>query len=215
MGVVVHACTFLHASVCVSTDLYAHGVCLTCRFACKRFALASPHSSVLFNCVFLRPRQPNLRWGTQGNSPTSPESPVSPDSTSLPGPWSNDKQKTTRSNKARDSPTTAGRGSFPSVSPREREEQWVGTGRRKADMVASSARVSNHLAEVRVCVCVCVSECVCRERGRQREGSCVRITNFSLYQIILANVPPPKDTRTHAHTHTHISLYLSLERENN
>ena len=156
-------------------DLFAHGVCLTCRFACKRFTLASPHSSVLFNgafqrcsstvsctqacssnCVFFRPRQPNLRWGTQGNSPTSPESPVSPDSSALPGTWSNDKQKSTRSKKARDSPTTAGRGSFPSVSPREREEQWGGTGRRKADMVASSARVSNHLAEVRVCVCVCV-----------------------------------------------------------
>jgi len=52
MGVVVHACTCMHASVCVLADRsLAHGVCLTCRFACKRFTLASPHSSVLFNCA--------------------------------------------------------------------------------------------------------------------------------------------------------------------
>ena len=149
MGVVVHACTFLHASVRVLTDLCAHGVCLTYRFACKRFTLASPHSTVLLHCVFLRRLQAKMRWGPQSKSPTSPESSVSPDPSSLPGSWSNDKQKSARSKKARDSP------SFQSLSPMEREEQWVGTGRRTSDMVASSAHVSNHLAEV-LCVCVCV-----------------------------------------------------------
>ena len=110
-------------------------------------------SAISFCFYFLRHRLGQAEMhGRQSISPTAgvktPTSPGSPHSHSPYGSWSDEKRSSVRSKKARGSPKKGEKAFFEHLSPREREENWVGIGRQASDMVASSALVSNRLAEV-------------------------------------------------------------------